>query len=693
MTPISIQSPVRQLQPRPFAWIASAIMMTTLLCGAAVVHAQAEEELLPPEEAFAFSSRVEGNALIAMWTIADGYYLYQDKFAAVSQTPGVQVGAWTLPAGKLKDDPLFGEVVTYTGQVELRIPVRADASVPEAQLEVFSQGCNEPVGVCYPPVKHDVRFPLGLLPAAQADTSTAMPAASAIGAAASPQSAPDPQRVQSLGKLFSAVPSVTEDNLLDVDEAFVLSVWMRADDELLASFEVAQGYYLYRDKIKFEAAGPVLLQAPQLPPAQLMNDAFFGETLIYPSNFDVSIQFLRESPVADSMIVNVEYQGCAKDLICYPPVQKTFNLALPALASLDADGFVATGGGSSRAANGAAIDLDASWVWLMLTAFGTGLLLTFTPCVLPLIPILSSIIAGQNPAAGQVRAGGLSIIYVGGTVVAYATVGAVAGATGEQLQAYFQNVWAIAAMSAIFVLMALSLFGLYEIKMPSALETRVQQSTMKIGGGKAGAVFMLGILSALVVSACVSPLLISVLGIAIAKADPVLGAALMMAMALGMGVILIAVGFGFGVALPKAGAWMERVKQAFGLLLLAVAIYLLGNIPQVPVLLLWAALFIITGVCLGATSELPPDASGWRTCFKGLGIVLLLWGVVSLLGGILGNRDVLRPLPQFALAGPAGVDRSTQRPERVAHAGSEEFYLIQSSRSDVRLVTVTDDAA
>ena len=691
MTQVLTYFLMHQFQRHSAALTASA-MLTMLLCAAAAVHAQTEEELLPPEEAFVFSSRTEGSELIASWTIADGYYLYQDKFAAVSQTPQAQIGAWTLPAGDLRNDPLFGEVVTYTGQVELRIPVHSDRSVPEAQLEIFSQGCNEPVGVCYPPVKHDVVFPFSLLPVARAETSAARPAATAVEAAASPASGLDLKRVQSLGKLFSAVPSVTEDNLLDVDKAFVLSVWMRSDDELLASFEVAQGYYLYRDKIKFEAAGPILLQAPQLPSAQLMNDAFFGETLIYPSNFDVPIRFLRESPVAASMVVTVEYQGCAKDLICYPPVQKTFNLALPALVSLAAQDLM-PGSASDRTGNGAATDLDASWLWLLLTAFGTGLLLTFTPCVLPLIPILSSIIAGCNTAAGPVRAGGLSIIYVGGTVVAYATVGAVAGATGEQLQAYFQNVWAIAAMSAIFVLMALSLFGLYEIKMPAALETRVQQSTMRIGGGKAGAVFVLGILSALVVSACVSPLLISILSIAIAKADPVLGAALMTAMALGMGAILIAIGFGFAVTLPKAGAWMDRVKQAFGLLLLAVAIYLLGNIPQVPVLLLWAALFIITGVYLGATSELPADASGWRTCFKGLGIVLLLWGVVSLLGGILGNRDVLRPLPQLALAMPAEPGRSAERLPSVVQTASQEAYLIHSSRSKAPLVTASEDAA
>ena len=218
------------------------------------------------------------------------------------------------------------------------------------------------------------------------------------------------------------------------------------------------------------------------------------------------------------------------------------------------------------------------------------------------------------------RGGTLSIIYVLGTVAAYASVGAVAGATGDQLNAYFQNAWAIGIMSAVFVLMSLSLFGLYEIKMPSAFETRIQESSMKIGGGKFTAVFMLGILSALVVSACVSPLLISALGIAMARADPYLGAAMMTSMALGMGVILIAIGFGAGIVLPKAGPWMDRMKQGFGVMLLGVAIYLLGNLPQVPVLLLWGALFIVTGVYLGASQDLPEDAGGWKYFSKALGL-------------------------------------------------------------------------
>ena len=172
------------------------------------------------------------------------------------------------------------------------------------------------------------------------------------------------------------------------------------------------------------------------------------------------------------------------------------------------------------------------------------------------------------------------------------------------------------------------------------------QKSQNMRGGTLLGTFVLGILSALIVGACVSPLIIGVLGVAIQKADPVLGGALMFSMAMGMGVVLIAIGIGAGFLLPKAGPWMNRVKQVFGVLLLAVAIYLLDALPQVPVLLLWATLLIVSAVYLGATQSLPHDAGNWRYLWKGIGTVLLLWGVLALLGGLMGERDIFNPLPR-----------------------------------------------
>ncbi len=604
--------------------------------GAFAAFAQSDEELLPPEEAFAFSSEWADSTLIARWQIADGYYMYQDKFAVESLTEGVEVGDLVMSPGKPKTDQFFGEVVIYEEYAEVQIPLKAKSSVTGVSLAVWGQGCNEPIGICYPPTKNEVSSPLAFIAAAEAQSET-------------PSSlTQSDDSFGSLSDLLSDLPSVTADSLLEVDQAFKFEVSQVEESLLLASVEVTKGYYLYQDKLIFEAAGDGKLLDPVYPSGQAYSDIYFGDVVIYPEPFQVDIPFVRATPSASEFELTVNFQGCAKDLICYPPVAKTFNIALPALIG---SANAAEAQTSSIPPSGSSSWQNLGFWWLIISAFGTGLLLTFTPCVLPLIPILSSIVIGQGQDS-RIRGGMLSIIYVFGTVVAYAFIGGVAGATGDQLNAYFQNAWAIGIMSAVFVLMSLSLFGLYEIRMPVALESRIQERSMSIGGGKIGAVFILGILSALVVSACVSPLLISALGIAIARADPILGAAMMTSMALGMGVILIAIGFGIGIALPKAGPWMDRLKQGFGVLLLGVAIYLLGNLPEVPVLLLWGALFIVSGVYLGASQELPADAGGWRYFCKGIGLVLLIWGVLSLIGGMFGNRDVLQPLPQIAAYSP-----------------------------------------
>jgi thiol:disulfide interchange protein DsbD len=295
-----------------------------------------------------------------------------------------------------------------------------------------------------------------------------------------------------------------------------------------------------------------------------------------------------------------------------------------------------------------------------------------------MIPILSSAIVGSSDRhLTKLEGGLLSSAYVLGTATTYTVAGAIAGATGEQLQAYFQNPWALGVFALLFALLALSMFGFYELQMPSFIQSRLHHHshhlharTRHVKGGALFGLYAMGLASALIVGACVSPLLISALSVAIVNRDPALGAAIMFAMALGMGVILIALGIGAGFLLPKAGVWMERVKHVFGVLLLAVAIYLLGFLPQFPVLLAWAALLIVSGVYLGATQSLPHGAGGWQYLWKGLGTLALVWGVLALLGGMAGNRDVLNPLGLSGGLGLGGTPAQAGAPlrhfERVA---------------------------
>ena len=280
---------------------------------------------------------------------------------------------------------------------------------------------------------------------------------------------------------------------------------------------------------------------------------------------------------------------------------------------------------------------------LIFGSFVAGIFLTFTPCVLPMIPILSGIIVGEGESITTKRAVILSLAYVLGTSFTYTIMGALAGATGEQLQAYFQNMWVIGGMSFVFVLMALSMFGLFTIQLPSSIQSKLSSKSDGIKGGSLPMVFLLGAISALILGACVSPVLISFLGVAIAKGDAILGAVMMFAMALGMGVPLIIMGFGAGKLLPKAGEWMDRVKYLFGILLMAVAIQLFSTLNLISELLLWGLFLIVLAVFLGATNTTKEEKT-FDKILKAIGILSLIWGTILVVGFAKDSDSLFTPL-------------------------------------------------
>ena len=281
---------------------------------------------------------------------------------------------------------------------------------------------------------------------------------------------------------------------------------------------------------------------------------------------------------------------------------------------------------------------------LLLGAFGAGLLLTFTPCVLPMIPILSSIIAGQGEKVTKKNGLFLSIAYVLGTALTYTIMGALAGATGEQLQAYFQNFWAIGIMSFIFFILALSMFGFFNLQMPSFIQSKLDNETRNIKGGTFFAVFLLGLFSALILGACVSPIIISFLSVAIAQANPVLGAEMMFALSLGMGVPLLLVGLGAGFLLPKAGAWMDYVKYFFGILLLGVAVSIFSELELFSALYLWGIYFILIGAFIYPWQTAQNQSLVWQKLLRSLSILSLTWGIITLTGAGMGHTDIYMPL-------------------------------------------------
>jgi thiol:disulfide interchange protein DsbD len=597
-----------------------------------------DEEPLDPEVAFALKVyALDANNVRAEWNVHDGYYLYREKFKFQSNTDGIELGTPKFPKGKIKEDEFFGKVETYRGKVAIDIPiVRKEGSPANFELQTVSQGCAD-FGLCYPP--QTVKTSFALPPMQEVLQSSSVKAST-------------PSLFDKLG---SKLGFGNDDEFLDVDKAFAFSSEVIDGNTVLAYWDIADGYYLYQNKFKFTLLDADGVEIGQIdyPKGKKKHDEYFGEMEVYYERAPLRLPLIRTRLEPMDIRLQVEYQGCAEAGFCYPPETKTVMLSLPAGEK---------GGGmvQSTASPASGDEGDRGFFGNLLFAFGIGLLLTFTPCVLPMIPILVGAIVGQSgEQPTKMRAGMLSVSYVMGTAVTYTFAGWLAGYSGAQLQAYTQNPWGIGLVVVILILLALSMFGFYEIQMPSAIQSKLQMKSQNVKGGSMTGTFFLGLISALIVGACVTPLLMLVLGIAIQAGDPVLGASMMFAMAMGMGVFLVLVGVGAGHLLPKAGGWMDIVKYVFGVLLLGVAIYLLTPLEAVPVLILWAILFIVVGVYMGATQAVPEGASKWRYMWKGLGTVLLVWGVLALIGGLQGNRDIMQPIDLSGMTSGSAVVASS----------------------------------
>jgi len=612
------------------------------MAAAAVRAADSGQELIEPDQAFRVEARMQDAETLAVtWRIAEDHYMYQRAFSVRAPDGGVTLGEPVFPKGKTKHDEFFGEVVVYESDVTFTVRLTPIADgFGRVTIEAVGQGCNEPVGVCFPPQTRTLAVALD------------------AGAADAPQSLMRPVPGDGSGGLdallgSSAVDGGGQRRFLHPDEAFRFELSAMAGDALLARFDIEPGYYLYRDEFSITSDDPgVEVSGVRMPQGKSKTDEYFGETRVFYDGFDARVDLQRRSPEARSVRFTLTYQGCAEGGICYPPIEKTATLSVPAAG----DAPAANGGSASDG-------LQAGY-WPLLLALGAGVLLTFTPCVLPMVPILAGIIVGQGRNVTRRRGGGLAAVYVLGTAVTYTAVGVVAGLTGDQLQAWFQNAWAIGFLALLVLLMALSMFGFYDLAMPAGLQSRLQHRAAGLKAGAFGGVFLMGVVSALVVGACVSPVLISILGLAINRGDPVLGGLIMFVMALGMGVFLVAMGFGFGHVLPRAGPWMERIKHLFGVLLLAVAVYLLGAIPEVPVLYLWAGLLLGVAVYMGVHG-IGGETLAWKLARQVGAVVLVAWSVLAVLGGLQGNRDILEPFDYGALHGPS-------RPQTVVHAKFEQ---------------------
>jgi thioredoxin:protein disulfide reductase len=503
--------------------------------------------------------------------------------------------------------------------------------------------------------------------------------------------------------------ALAADDFLEQDKAFVISATALDDKTVEVKFAIAEGYYMYRERFKFEAApAQVKVGEMSLPKGKIKFDETFNkEVEYYRHDFAVKVPFTADAAQKGPFKLTVTNQGCADKGLCYPPQESIVQVELlgaggtknAAKALTEAEATLlfantntatsnasfasvnssqaATAGGSISAGGAApkanvdnlvttrsAMDDDSVKIEQALKSGNPlvivplfllfGLLLSFTPCVLPMIPILSSIIVGEGAGVSRTKGFMMALAYSLGMALLYTGVGVAAGLLGEGLGAALQKPAVLAVFAALLVALSLSMFGFYDLQMPNFIQSKLNEVSGKLQGGKLVGVFVMGAMSALIVGPCVAAPLAGVLVFISQTKNAVTGGLALFSLAAGMSVPLLLVGLSAGSLLPRAGGWMEKVKYVFGVLLIATAIWMVS--PAIPLwleMLLWAALLVISASYMRVFDTLPDAAPGMARFFKGFGVVLVLIGASLVIGAASGAKDLLRPLSQLGGGGGA----------------------------------------
>jgi len=466
------------------------------------------------------------------------------------------------------------------------------------------------------------------------------------------------------------------DDFLDPEAAFKFSARMIDAKTAEVNYAIADGYYMYRERFHFTADN-ARLGTPVIPKGKIkFDDTFQKEVETYHGSVTIRIPVEASGPFT----LTVTGQGCADKGLCYPPMESTAQLT-PAAATGTA------GAGPSASAQSAAPASPAAATPAVSAASGDaemgkieaslnsgkllvivplflllGLGLAFTPCVLPMVPILSSIIVGDKSTTSRGRGLMLSVIYALGMAIVYTLLGVAAGLAGEGLAAALQNPWVLGAFALLMVAMALSMFGMYQLQMPAAIQTRLMQASEQQSAGKLAGVFIMGALSALIVGPCVAAPLAGTLVFISQTRNVLIGGSALFAMAVGMSVPLLLVGASAGTLLPRAGAWMDAVKSFFGVLMLATALWMVSPVlPGRVQMLGWAALGIGYGAYL-----FRPNSGGWVA--RAFAMAFACLGLVQLVGAATGGHDALSPLAHLG----GGQGQSQSRTAEFARVRSVE---------------------
>jgi thiol:disulfide interchange protein DsbD len=610
-----------------------AALLLALLSPLPAAVAQ-DEDILRPEDAYRYAVADTGETIEVDWVVEEGYYLYRSKMSYASNSDSIVLGEVVLPEGLHHEDEFFGVQPIYRDRFYVSIPYTVVGEAPPSMdLVIKSQGCAD-IGLCYPP--QTWIEPVDLLAGKSGSGKIQLGDAG------------------SFGKLVGA-----NADFLPVDEAFQPILTVLDGNTVEVAFRVADGYYLYKDKISAAVdSQKVQLGKLELPPGEMKTDQFFGEQEVYHNDTFARLPLVRATPDAFTLDLELHYQGCADGGICYPPISKNMSVRLPQATASSALAAVAaaTAAPVSEQARLAQIITGSGLGLVIATFFGLGLLLTFTPCVLPMVPIVSGIIAGEGENVSPARGFTLALSYVMGMALVYTGAGVAAAAAGVQLQAMFNQPWVLISFSGLFVILALAMFGMFDLQMPSAIQSRVAAISGGQRSGTTVGAFVMGALSSLIVTACVAPALIATLTVMAQTGDMLRGGTALFAMSLGMGAPLLLVGAAHGKFLPKAGPWMDAVKNAFGFMMLGLGIWMMSRIlPGEVTLALWGVLIFMAGVYLGGLTTLTPDSLGVRKLGKGFGLLAIIYGAVLLLGSLTGSNSMLRPLAGINLAGQSNV--------------------------------------
>jgi thiol:disulfide interchange protein DsbD len=650
-----------------FARISFFSLLFTLFSPA--IFALHEPELLPVDEAFKITASAKSaEEVLISWQIADGYLLYQNKFKLQSQTPDVQLGKFDFPQGKTKHDEVFGEVIVYRNAVSVPVPLLNPDKQPSVKLEVKYQGCAD-IGVCYPPQNKVLEV--------------ALPVAAQPEVAAVSQPKTDPL-AQLTGGLKGLTTKLFTDELLPAEQAFQFFAEVKDTNTLHLNWLLADGYYLYREKVKITLkSGDVQLGSYTIPNGTPQHDESFGDVEIFHNDLSFDVPLLRKNAAAQTIQLEVGYQGCADRGVCYPPMSKQVSLDLPVATNQDLTGFKNLSGLTPpplSEQDQIVKSLRQDSLWLTLVTFlGFGLLLSLTPCVFPMVPILSGIIVGQGKHISTGKAFGLSLSYVVATALTYTVFGILAALFGSNLQTAFQQPWVIGLFSGIFILLSLSMFGFYHLEIPKGLRVKLHHSSDQHRDGSYLSAFVMGALSSLIVGPCVAAPLAGALIYIGQTGDVILGGSALFMLGFGMGVPLLIIGASAGKLLPKSGHWLDVINPVFGVIMLAVALWMLSRIiPVHTMMLLWAMLLVIPAIYLHALDPLPHPVSGWRKLWKGFGLMMLVYGLCLLIGFALGHTNPLQPLQAMVAECDAATEECSAPQLAKAKKAGVQFERIQS---------------